>query len=291
MVTIGITSYSLSRAINNDRMTVAEAIRFSSEHGAKHLEVSASGKLILNGNDELLELVKKEVKDAGMVISSYTLGANFVQESMEAYRNEIKRIKEEVEVAAKLGATRMRHDCGWRSGEENTQENFEKDFPLFIDACGEIADHAAKYGITTSIENHGYYVQNSERVRRIVVSVGRKNFGTTLDVGNFLCVDEDPVSAVMNNLPYASMIHFKDFHIRRQATPPPDTTGYIKTLHNRYMRGAITGDGDVDLDTIAKLIKESNYDGFLSVEFEGWGDCIEGCTRALKNVQEIFARN
>lgn len=291
MVTVGITSYSLSRAVNNDKMTVEEAIRFSAEHGAKHLEVSASGKLILNGNDALLDLVKKEVKNAGMVISSYTLGANFVKESMEEYRNEIKRIKEEVEVGARLGATRMRHDCGWRSGEENTQENFEKDFPLFVDACGEIADHAAKYGITTSIENHGFYVQNSERVRRIVVSVGRKNFGTTLDVGNFLCVDEDPVSAVMNNLPYATMIHFKDFHIRRQATPPPDTTGYIKTLHNKYIRGAITGDGDVDLDTIAKLIKGSNYDGFLSVEFEGWGDCVEGCARALKNVQEIFARN
>lgn len=185
----------------------------------------------------------------------------------------------------------MRHDCGWRAAEENTQENFEKDFPLFVDACGEIADYAAKYGITTSVENHGFYVQNSERVRRLVVAVGRKNFRTTLDVGNFLCVDEDPVSAVMNNLPYASMIHFKDFHIRRQVTPPPCTDGYIKTLHNNYIRGAITGDGDIDLDTISRLIKESGYDGFLSVEFEGWGDCIEGCSRALKNVIALFERN
>jgi sugar phosphate isomerase/epimerase len=150
---------------------------------------------------------------------------------------------------------------------------------------------AAKYGITTSVENHGFYVQSSERVRRLVVAVGRNNFRTTLDVGNFLCVDEDPVSAVKNNLPYASMIHFKDFHIRRQATPPPDTAGYIKTLHDNYIRGAITGDGDVDLDTISKLIKASDYDGFLSVEFEGWGDCIEGCTRAMKNVLAIFERN
>ena len=291
MVTVGITSYSLSRAINSEKISIPEAIRLAAELGAKHFEVSPSGKLILNGNDALTSLVKEEVKNAGMVLSSYTVGANFVQPDLEAYRKEIERVKSEVEVAAKLGAARMRHDCGWRGGEENTQENFEKDFPLFVDACGEIADYAAKYGITTSVENHGFYVQNSERVRRLVVAVGRKNFRTTLDVGNFLCVDEDPVCAVMNNLPYASMIHFKDFHIRRQATPPPDAAGYIKTLHNKYIRGAITGDGDVDLDTIAKLIKEANYDGFLSVEFEGWGDCIEGCTRALKNVIAIFERN
>ncbi|MBO5761879.1 MAG: sugar phosphate isomerase/epimerase [Lentisphaeria bacterium] len=291
MVTVGITSYSLSRAVNSEKISVPEAIRFAAEHGAKHFEISASGKLVLNGNDELAELVKKEVRDAGMVISSYTIGANFVKPDMEAYRNEIARVKSEVEIAAKMGATRMRHDCASRPLEENTQENFEKDFPLLVDACGEIADHAAKYGITTSVENHGFYMQNSERVRRLVVSVGRTNFRTTLDVGNFLCVDEDPVSAVMNNLPYASMIHFKDFHIRRQSTPPPDGAGYIKTLHNKYIRGAITGDGDVDLDTIAKLIKEANYDGFLSVEFEGWEDCMEGTARALKNVLAIFERN
>ncbi len=291
MVTVGITSYSLSRAINSEKISIPEAIRLAAELGAKHFEVSPSGKLILNGNDELTSLVREEVKKAGMELSSYTVGANFVQPDMEAYRKEIERVKTEVEVGAKLGVTRMRHDCGWRGGEENTQENFEKDFPLFVDACGEIADYAAKYGITTSVENHGFYVQSSERVRRLIVAVGRKNFRTTLDVGNFLCVDEDPVSAVMNNLPYASMIHFKDFHIRRQATPPPDTAGYIKTLHNKYIRGAITGDGDVDLDTISKLIKASNYEGFLSVEFEGWGDCIEGCTRAMKNVLAIFERN
>lgn len=291
MVTVGITSYSLSRAINSEKISIPEAIRLAAELGAKHFEVSPSGKLILNGNDALTSLVKEEVKKAGMVLSSYTVGANFVQPDMEAYRKEIERVKTEVEVGAKLGVTRMRHDCGWRGGVENTQENFEKDFPLFVDACGEIADYAAKYGITTSVENHGFYVQSSERVRRLVVAVGRNNFRTTLDVGNFLCVDEDPVSAVKNNLPYASMIHFKDFHIRRQTTPPPDTAGYIKTLHDNYIRGAITGDGDVDLDTISKLIKASGYEGFLSVEFEGWGDCIEGCTRAMKNVLTIFERN
>ena len=70
MVTVGITSYSLSRAINSEKISVPEAIRLAAELGAKHLEVSPSGKLILNGNDELTAIVKEEVKKAGMVLSS-----------------------------------------------------------------------------------------------------------------------------------------------------------------------------------------------------------------------------
>ena len=134
--------------------------------------------------------------------------------------------------------------------------------------------YAAKYGITTSIENHGFYVQGSERVKRIVLGVNRANFGTTLDVGNFLCADEDPVSATMNNISIATMIHFKDFHIKRSA--PPQEGGYIKTFHGNYLRGALTGDGDVDLKRISKIINESGYEGYLSVEFEGWEDPLFG---------------
>ena len=288
MIKIGFTSYSLAAALSSGEMSISEAIHFTAGLGAQHMEICPGffGEM----NDEMIQTIVSAAKECKIDLSSYTISANCIQPDAAAVRKEIERVKKEVEIAAKLGVTRMRHDCGWRPPAECSYANFDKDIEIFADACGQVADKAKGYGIVTSIENHGFYVQGSERVQRVVLAVNRDNFRTTLDVGNFLCVDEDPVSAVMSNLPYASMIHFKDFHIRRQATPPPDGAGYIKTLHGKYIRGAITGDGDVDLDTIAKLIKESSYDGFLSVEFEGWGDCIEGCTRAMKNVLTIFDR-
>ena len=45
------------------------------------------------------------------------------------------------------------------------------------------------------------FVQHSERVQALIHAVDRVNFRTTLDVGNFVCVDEDSVAAVTNNLP------------------------------------------------------------------------------------------
>ena len=50
-------------------------------------------------------------------------------------------------------------------------------------------------------------MNGSERVRRLLYLVDQPNFKTTLDVGNFLSVDENPVVAVAANAPYASIVH------------------------------------------------------------------------------------
>ncbi|MMZ61532.1 Inosose dehydratase [compost metagenome] len=153
-------------------------------------------------------------------------------------------------------------------------------------ACRIIADHAAQYGITTSVENHGYYVQASDRVQALIHAVDRPNFKTTLDVGNFVCVDENPVTAVKSNLPYASMVHIKDFYIRPSYRNPGE--GWFRSAGGNYLRGAIAGQGDLDLWEILRTIKSSGYDGFLSIEYEGMEDCLTGTKIAFDNVRRIW---
>lgn len=120
----------------------------------------------------------------------------------------------------------MRHDVASRSLHETSYAFFEKDLPLLIHACREIADYAKQYSVITSVENHGFYIQASERVLRLVRAVDRDNFKTTLDVGNFLCVDEDPIVGVANNLPYASMFILKTSIIERQTNCQLKKDGY-----------------------------------------------------------------
>lgn len=283
MIRIGFTSYSFAQVLKTGEMDIAEVIRFAAGLGAQHMEISPGSTIEMNPAN--ISKIVDAAREAQIPLSSYTIGANFIQPDAAALAKEIERVKKEVEIAAALGVTRMRHDCGWRPQNECSYENFNRDIEIFADACGQIADKAKTYGIVTSIENHGFHVQGSERVQRVILAVNRDNFRTTLDVGNFLCVDEDPECAVLNNIGFASMIHFKDFHIRRSVTDP---AGFIKTLHGRYLRGAVTGDGDVDLPAIGKIIKNSDYDGFLSIEYEGREECKFACTRALKNVKELM---
>jgi sugar phosphate isomerase/epimerase len=288
MIKIGFNSYSYHKALVNGKMDVFALIDEVAKLGAEHIEFSPGTTLPFNGNDEYIQKVKKACADAKLEISSYTVGANFVKENLDEVRAEIERVKTEIDTAAALGVTRMRHDCGWRPAAEATFEMFEKEYPLFVDCCGQLADYASQFGITTSIENHGFYVQGSERVKRIVLGVNRDNFRTTLDVGNFLCVDEDPASAVMNNINIASHIHFKDFVIKHKK--PLQVEGYITTAHNNYIHGAVTGDGDVELEKITSIILESGYEGYLSIEFEGWEDPMFACPRAFKNLKILMGR-
>ncbi len=288
MITIGLSSYSMQGAINSGRMDIFQIIDFVAENKGEHIEIVPMGCFVLTGNDALTADIVKHAKDAGIALSSYTIGANFVLDNPEDIRKEIERVKGEIEIAAKLGVKRMRHDAGWMDpASSNKYATYEKYLPVVTEACQELADYAKPYGITTSVENHGYLFQGSERVQRLVLAVNRDNFRTTLDVGNFLCRDEDPVIAAMNNLPFASMIHFKDFYVRKN---PPTGEGYFQSSHGRFLRGAITGEGDVDLPAIAKLIQDSDYDGFLSIEYEGAEDCVIACPRALRNVRALFGQ-
>lgn len=193
---IGLSTYSLQQALDRKELTVPDAIRWIADQGGEHVEIVPMGFSLID-NPELIDEIKAAAKEVGIDISNYAIGANFaVQEDAEALEQEIQNVMRHVDVAAALGVKLMRHDVAFRPAPEGTVAQFEIDLPVLVKACQRIADYAAGFGITTSVENHGYYVQSSERIQRLLHETARSNFKTTLDVGNFLCVDEDPVSAV-----------------------------------------------------------------------------------------------
>lgn len=290
---IGLSLYSVSRAIRAGRLDVLQAIEWIADHGSEHVEI-VPGNYVDVSDAKLMKAIRTKAKKCRMPISSYTVGANFLTAGEDAhertrteYRQEIERVKGQVDIAAGLGTKFMRHDVGYRPREKCSLEQFEKDLPKVVRACREIADYAARYGITTSVENHGLHFQGSERVRRLVKAVDRPNYRTTIDVGNFLCVDELPQAGLLNNLDIASgILHLKDFHIRDRV---PTATWHLQTVHGRYLRGAVTGFGDVDLPAIVRILRERRYDGFISVEYEGVEDPLEGAAVSLANVKALFA--
>ncbi|WP_159884219.1 sugar phosphate isomerase/epimerase family protein [Paenibacillus puerhi] len=282
---LGLSTYSLHRLLHTNEMSLTDAIRWVAEHGGEHVEIVPLSFNLLE-NPELIDDIRRTAEEVGIEISGYCVGANFVKASEQEYEQEIERTLKHVDIAHRLGVTRMRHDVASRPILETTLENFEADLPRLVQACRLIADHAAACGVTTSLENHGFYVQNSERVRRLVIEVNRPNFRTTLDIGNFLCVDEDPVSAVMNNVAYASMVHLKDFYRRPASFNPGE--GWFRSSHGAYLRGAIFGQGDIDTPAVISALKSSGYDGYVSLEFEGMEEPRTGARIALENARRLW---
>lgn len=280
---LGISTYSLYNALQSGEMTIQDVIVYIASIGGEHVEIVPLG-FDLTANPELIDTIKKQAQESGIEISNYAVGANFSGLNDEQFEQELERLKREVDIAAALGVKKMRHDVA--SSSDLSITHFLQELPQLAKACQVIADYAATFGITTSVENHGYYIQNSDRVQALVNIVDRPNFKTTLDVGNFLCVDENPLAAVANNVSLASMVHIKDFYYR----PSTDNLGegWFKSSSGNWLRGAIVGHGDIAMPQVLRAVKESGYDEYISIEFEGLEDCRLGTRLGFEFVKRVW---
>ncbi|GGA00480.1 sugar phosphate isomerase [Paenibacillus marchantiophytorum] len=285
---VGLSTYSLLGVLKTGEMTVLDAIEWIADHGGEHMEIVPYGFTLID-QPELAAAVRAKAKEAGIELSNYSMPANFVQETQEAFEAELERVKQHVDLVNELGMTHMRHDVTAFTlpPEMMTIQWFEANLHKMVRGSRIIADYAAQYGITTTIENHGFSVQASDRVQRVLTEVNRPNFKTTLDIGNFMCVDEHPLIGVRKNLPYASLIHMKDFYFRPYHEHPGEGV-WFKTANGNYLRGAIVGQGDIDMRRIIKLIKDSGYDGYVTVEFEGMEECRAASIIAMDNVRRLW---
>lgn len=285
---IGLSTYSLLDAINAGEMDILDVVEWIADNGGEHMEIVPYGFTLVD-NIELADAVREKAKEVGIELSNYALPGNFVQETEEEFEQEVARLKEHVDLIHRMGIKHMRHDVIAFSlpPEKRTIAHFEESLPKIVEGSQRIADYAAQFGITTTIENHGAAVQHSDRVQRVIQTVDRPNFKTTLDIGNFLCVDEDPIVGVKKNLPYASLIHFKDFYIR-PFDQNPGGGKWFRTANDNYLRGAIVGQGDINIRTIVKLIKDSGYDGYVTLEFEGMEECREASRIGMENLKRLW---
>jgi len=225
----------------------------------------------------------------GFEVANYTIGADFINGSNGDLEAEIERVKDEVRVAEVLGAKGMRHDATYGFKPEHAgPKDFDTALPRLIEGCRAVTEFAAERGIKTMVENHGFFCQDSDRVERLVCGVNHPNYGVLIDMGNFLCADEDPgqsrwaVDAV--RVPRA-----RERLPRQTRHMPIPGKGWFQSRGGNYLRGAVIGHGDVPIIQCLRIMKRAEYDGVLSVEFEGIEEPIEGIATGLENLRRFVA--
>jgi sugar phosphate isomerase/epimerase len=283
---IGVSSYSYSGIFGKNGFDIHKLVKTVKEQGFDGLEFAG----IPNGETEIFEfcgLIKKLCGDEGLDIPCYCIGSDFLNGSGGDIEKEIAMVKHNVDLAEALGAKCMRHDATYGVKKEiPPPRGFDDVVERLAYGYREVTTYAEKKGVATSIENHGYFVQDSSRVEKLINKVGHKNFGALIDVGNFMCADENPAFAVGVIAPYAKHVHVKDFHFKSGMGINPGE-GFFKSRGGNYLRGAIIGHGSVPVDQCIEIIKASGYDGYLSVEFEGLEDPVKGTSIGLKYLKKF----
>jgi len=286
---LGVSSYSFSQLVGKGTMSQMDIIPQTRKMGFDVIEFST---LSLSKGETPLSLaprIKEACDKAGLPIVNYTIGADFLNGSNGDWKAEVERLKDEVRVAKILGAAGMRHDAtGGFAAKHRGARGFDDALPTLIKGCRALTEFAADLGIKTMVENHGFFCQDSERVEKLANGVNHPNFGLLVDMGNFLCADDEPAKALGRVMPYAFHVHAKDFHVKPGSGANPGA-GWFRSRAGAFLRGSIIGHGDVPIRQCLGIMKRAGYDGVLSIEFEGMEDPIQGISIGLDNLRRYLA--
>ncbi len=284
-----VSTYSYCRLINSGEKTLIECIALAKQTGFDGIEFVEFNVPDGMTKEVYASVLKEECEKQGIEPVSYTIGADFLYGSGGDLKKEIERLKGEVDIAALLGVKLMRHDAtrGY-TNEDRGFKSFDDALVRIAEGCRAVTEYAKTKGIKTMTENHGFFSQESTRVEKIVNTVASDNFGLLVDIGNFMCADENPVEAVGRVAPYAFHVHAKDFHVK-SGNSPLFCDGFFKTRGGTNLRGAIIGHGDVPVYQCISTLIANGYDKYITVEFEGMEDQITGTSYGLNTLKRIAA--
>ena len=285
---VSVSTYSYINLINSGKITQFDCISKAKEMGFDAVEIESIHPHDGSSQKEYAKDLREEAKRLNMPISNFTFGADFMNGSNGDTNMEIARVKEMIDVAEILGAKSVRHDATMGYSKETRKyHGFEDVLPVIADACRKVSEYAHSKGIKTMVENHGFFCQDSDRVEKLVNTVAHENFGLLIDMGNFLCADEDPSIAFGRVAPYAFYAHAKDFHVKSGMSPSPGE-GFFQSRNGNFLRGAIIGHGDVPVKHCLKALKQAGYDGYIAIEFEGIEDPILALKIGLTNLKRYI---
>lgn len=275
-----VSSYSYSQLRNSGAYNEIELIALAKEMGFDGIEFAEIHTP--EGKDKIAYAaeLKAEADKVGIEIVCYCIGADFLKNE-----NQVEDLKKEIDVAAALGVKLMRHDAtsGFKDGERGSK-GFDQALPILADGYRAVTQYAKTKGIRTMVENHGFFCQDSDRVEKLINAVADENFGALVDIGNFLCADENPAVAVGRMAPYAFHVHAKDFHVKNgNGVIPPD--GFFRSRGGNALRGAIIGHGDVPVLQCLRILAAHGYDNYITVEFEGMEEAKNGVACGLKTLK------
>ena len=227
-------------------------------------------------NTQYLHLLKKRAFDNGLDLCGFSTHQGFLNPSVE-YRNENIRLTiHQIEMAYELGIPTMRINTGmWETskdfdelmdnkGIEPPIEGYsdEDGYQWIIDSIEQCLPTAEKCGVTLGLENHWGLGRTAAGVKRIAEAVDSPWLQVTLDTGNFL------------ENPYGQLEMLADKTVLVQA----------KT----YFGGGKWYTLDLDYERIGAIMRDVDYKGYISLEFEGLEDPDTAIPKSLELLRKSF---
>ncbi len=280
---IAVSSYSFNKMIRSGEIKEIDTISLAKEIGFDGIEFV---DFYRPEGEDLLEYATKlraEADRVGIPIVNYCIGASFAREG-EDFDKEVERVKSHVDAAEIFGVKFMRHDAMGGSHGKGHFRTFSDCLETIAKGCRIITEYAEEKGIRTMVENHGFICQDPDRMEALYKAVNHPNFGILADMGNFLCADCEPAYSIGKLREMIFFAHAKDFIVKDGNGADPGK-GFFRSRGGNHLRGTIIGHGNVPVKQCIDILKKAEYDGWITIEFEGMEDTKTGLEIGFENLR------
>jgi len=260
---MSVMLYSFATALRSGEMSPSEVIGFIHSLGVDAIELMRAYPLDAQGERVLLDL-----RERGLRVSCFDLGVDFVQNTREGREAALDEARQGIDEAAGLGSKAVLIVPG--SWKDHVPRDLAKESVFW--GLAKAARYAADLGVTPTIEDHSLAAVTGATSTELLEACAAAGdcLKITFDTGNFLSGGEDPLEAWDRLASRVAHVHVKDWE--------PVPAGATSLPRQRSARsgavyvGATLGRGVVPNAAILERMKQSGYDGFLSVEYEGNDD-------------------
>ncbi len=160
-----------------------------------------------------------------------------------------------------LVSGRKRQDCT----EKESMQRLEDSLSQLLTFCSET---------TLVIEPEpGMFIETTQQAKALIEKMRNPRLKMNIDLGHVKCSEPDYLSRIEKAIPYAAHCHLEDI---------------LGNVHHHL----IPGEGDMDFQTIFRLMELHGYGGYLSVELYPqvgmWKDALY---RSIRHITKILAQN
>ncbi len=223
-----------------------------------------------------LQKIKRKALHGGLDLYGFSTHQGFLRPDKDYRRENIDKTIHQIELAYALGIPTMRLNTGrWgtidnfddlmaNKGIEPIPEGYTEDqgYQWVIDSIEQCLPTAEKCGVVLGLENHWGLGRTAKGVRKIVDTIDSPWLRVTLDTGNFL---QDSYQQMKSLAPDAVLLQAKT-----------------------YQGGGKWYSLDLDYAKIGEIMRQVDYRGYVSLEFEGNNDPLTAIPKSLKLLRENF---
>lgn len=265
-IKLSVSSYSYWH-FKGDKFPIEKVIDEAAKMGLDGIDVLH--RQMESEDNAYLQRLKKHAFVNGIAMTCLSIHQGFVSPDKAVLKEHIDHTNHCIELAYKMGIPCMRLNTGrWgtiksfddfmaKRGIEPAIAGYTEDeaFKWCIDSIEQCMKKAEECGILLALENHWGLGSTPEGMLRIKNAIDSPWLGLLMDTGNFL---ENPYDKLEKIAPQTSFVQAKT-----------------------YYGGGEWYSLDLDYKRIVDILKKVNYQGYISIEFEGKEDPKTGVQKSV----------